>query len=299
MNHISILLMAYGTPTRENDVEPYLSDIMRGRKPSTLQIEDLKRRYRAIGGKSPLLEITAAQASKLESLLKSKGYDVSVHVGMKHWHPYITETVHNILETETSRLVGLVLAPHYSRMSIGEYKNLLNSSLMNSQIEIDFIDSWCGNPTYQKAISDKVTEALQRFPNPKLVHVIFTAHSLPERILKDGDPYPSQLLDTCKSIAKFSNVEEWSFAYQSAGHTPEKWLGPDLLEALEKFNKPSNVLVVPIGFVSDHLEILYDIDIEAQTFAREHGINLHRSESLNASPSFIAALSDVVSNRIS
>jgi ferrochelatase len=290
--------MAYGTPINENDIEPYLTDINRGRKPTTAEVEDLKRRYREIGGHSPLLEITAAQASKLQSLLNTKGFNVSVHFGMKHWHPYIAETVPNILRLGIRRLVGLVLAPHCSRMSIGEYKAAFNSTLTNSQIEIDFIDSWYDNPIYQQAVSEKILKAFKKFSTHEQVQVLFTAHSLPERITNEGDPYRSQLLKACNAVAKLSKIERWSLAYQSAGHTSKKWLGPDVLEVLESLNKPVEVLVVPIGFVSDHLEILYDIDIEAQTFARSHGINLQRIESLNISPSFITGLADVVSSRV-
>jgi ferrochelatase len=292
----AILLMAYGTPSNQDDIEPYLTDIIRGRRPTTAEIEDLKRRYREIGGHSPLQEITAAQASKLESVLNSEGIKVPVHFGMKHWHPYIAETAQNFLKSGIHRLIGLVLAPHYSSMSIGGYKNILQSSLANSQIEIDFIDSWSDNPIYHQAVTEKILKALKKFPNDK--QVLFTAHSLPERIITEGDPYSSQLLASCEAVAKLSKIEKWSFAYQSAGHTPDKWLGPDILEALESFGNSGNVLIVPIGFVSDHLEILYDIDVEAQTFARTRGINLQRTESLNISPTFIAALADVVRNRI-
>ncbi|HKM79126.1 MAG TPA: ferrochelatase [Candidatus Bathyarchaeia archaeon] len=292
----AILLMAYGTPSNQNDIEPYLTDIKRGRKPTTAEIEDLKRRYREIGGHSPLQEITAAQASKLESTLNLEGIAVPVHFGMKHWHPYISETAQNFLKSGIRRLISLVLAPHYSNMSIGGYKNILQSSLANSQIEIDFIDSWYNSPIYHQAVSEKILKALKKFPSDK--QVLFTAHSLPERIITEGDPYSSQLLSSCEAVAKLSKIEKWSFAYQSAGHTHEKWLGPDILEALGSIGNSGNVLVVPIGFVSDHLEILYDIDVEAQTFARARGINLQRTESLNASPAFIAALADIVRNRI-
>lgn len=294
----AILLMAYGTPTNENDIEAYLTDIKRGRKPTTGEIDDLKRRYQKIGGHSPLQEITAAQASKLESTLNSQGIKISVHFGMRHWHPYIIEAAQSILRPEIGKVIGLVLAPHYSKMSVGAYNTILKDSLANSQIEVDFIDSWSDNPTYHHAVSEKISLALSNFPKDGDAQVLFTAHSLPEKIIADGDPYEYQLLASCKAVASLSKLEKWSFAYQSASHTKDKWLGPDILEALETVPKSSNVLVVPIGFVSDHLEILYDIDVEAQDFAKAHGINLQRTESLNTSPSFIAALADVVRDRI-
>lgn len=297
-NKTVILLLAHGTPASEGEIEPYLTHIKRGRKPSTAEIEDLKRRYREIGGNSPLLEITSAQASKLELALNSKGIKSPVYFGMKHWHPYIAETVSKILKLEIHRLVSLVLAPHYSSTSIEEYKSALQRSLAHSQIEVEFIDSWHDNSLFHQAVNEKISEALKKLPKDERTQVLFTAHSLPERIVTDGDPYPSQLLDSCKAVAKLANIENWSFAYQSAGHTTSKWLGPDILEALGSLGRGLNVLVVPIGFVSDHLEVIYDIDIEAREFARSRGINLRRTESLNASPSFIAALADIVSSRI-
>jgi ferrochelatase len=290
--------MAYGTPRSEHEIEPYLTDIKRGRKPTGPEIEDLKKRYREIGGRTPLLEITAAQASKLEAALNSKGISVRVYFGMKHWHPHITEAVTELLKLETRKVAALVLAPHYSRMSIGEYKVILENSLVNSQIEIEFIDHWHNNPFLRHAFKEKITEALKRFPRNVKIEILFTAHSLPERIITDGDSYPMQLLESCKAVASLVNIETWSLAYQSASHTRDKWLGPDILETLARLPKHTNVLVVPIGFVSDHLEILYDIDVEARTFARSRGINLLRTESLNTSPTFINALVDVVSSRI-
>ena len=290
--------MAYGTPRSEHEIEPYLTDIKRGRKPTEIEVEDLKKRYREIGGRSPLLEITAAQASRLEAALNSKGISARVYFGMRHWHPHITEAVTEILKLEIRKIVALVLAPHYSEMSIGEYKITLENSLANSQIEIQFIDNWHNNSLLNYAFKEKVVEALKRFPKNVKTEILFTAHSLPERIVKDGEPYPMQLLESCKAVASLVNIETWSLAYQSAGHTGDKWLEPDILEALRRLPKHTNVLVVPIGFVSDHLEILYDIDVQAQAFARSHGINLLRTESLNTSPTFINALVDVVSSRI-
>ena len=290
--------MAYGTPASEDDIEPYLTHIKKGRKPSTAEIEDLKRRYRAVGAHSPLLAITANQTSKLEAALNSKGIKAPVYFGMKHWYPYIADTVPKILKLGTRRLVGLVLSPHYSRVGVGEYKTILQRSVANSQIKVEFIDSWHNNSLLHQAIGEKISDALVKLPTNTKTHVLFTAHSIPERIITEGDPYSSQLLDSCKAVAKLTGLERWSLAYQSASHTADKWLGPDILDALVSLDKPVNVLVVPIGFVTDHLEILYDIDIEAQTFAKSREINLRRTDSLNTSPTFIAALADVISTRI-
>lgn len=299
LDHAAVLLMAYGTPLSEDEVEPYLTDIRRGRKPTLEQVEDLKRRYREIGGYSPLLEITKAQAFELEQQLHSKMIRVQVYYGMKHWHPYISETVQEILKVEVHRIVGLVLAPHYSRMSIGGYRESLQTALMNSKnIRLNFVERWYDNSLFQDAVAEKVSNGFEKFPTDADINVLFTAHSLPERIIAEGDPYPIQLLESCKAVARLANIERWSFAYQSAGQTGEKWLGPDILEVLGKIAAKSSVLVVPIGFVTDHLEILYDIDVEAQALAESHKIILHRTESLNTSPKFIAALADIVGNQL-
>jgi len=295
----AILLMAYGTPLSEDDIESYLTDIRRGRKPTADQVEDLKRRYREIGGYSPLLEITKAQAFQLEQRLYAKQIRVPVYYGMKHWHPYIAETIKDISKRGIHRIVGLVLAPHYSRLSVGIYRQLLESALVNSKdIEVDFVESWYDNSLFQSAITEKVIDALKKCPQGTDISILFTAHSLPERIIVEGDPYPAQLLESCKSVAKLANIQRWSFAYQSAGKTGEKWLGPDILEVLGKMATRSSVLIVPIGFVADHLEILYDIDVEARAFAKSRDVVLCRTESLNVSPKFISALTDIVSSRL-
>ena len=299
MDDAAILLMAYGTPSSEGEIESYLTDIRRGRKPTADQVEDLKRRYREIGGCSPLLDITKAQAFGLEQQFYARQIRIPVYYGMKHWHPYISETVKSILKLGIHRIVGLVLAPHYSRLSVGGYRELLETALVNSNdIEVDFVESWHDNSLFQNALAEKVIDALKKCPLGTDISVLFTAHSLPERIIAEGDPYPAQLLESCKAVAKLANIERWSFAYQSAGQTGEKWLGPDILEVLGKMATKSSVLVVPIGFVADHLEILYDIDVEARAFAKRHDIVLCRTESLNVSPKFISALADIVSNRL-
>jgi ferrochelatase len=167
---------------------------------------------------------------------------------------------------------------------------------------VDFVDSWHDNPIFHRAVGERITNALTRFQESAEVHILFTAHSLPERILQYNDPYPKQLADSCQAVANLLSLDGWSSAYQSAGHTQEEWLGPDILEALGKLSSAStrhvNVLVVPIGFAADHLEILYDIDVEAQEFAKNHGMTLMRTESLNTSPIFISALADVIKRRL-
>jgi ferrochelatase len=302
MANTALLLMAYGTPNSMDEIESYLTDIRRGRKPSHEALEDLKNRYKRIGGRSPLLEITRAQATALRKQLTLQYVNAEVYIGMKHWHPYIHEVIPQILDDGYDRVLGLVLAPHYSSMSIGGYKQALEQSTRAlGKLKVDFIESWYDHPLFHRAVHERIREALEAFTEPEKVELLFTAHSLPERILTVKDPYPTQLQSSCRSVAALLGRKEWSFAYQSAGQTNEKWLGPDLMEYLRDLQAPrgtDGVLVVPIGFVSDHLEILYDIDVEAQEFARTRRLNLKRTESLNASPTFISALAELVHKRL-
>lgn len=294
--------MAYGTPQTTDDIEPYLADIRRGRKPTTEAVEDLKRRYLRIGGKSPLLEITRAQASAVEKQLASRGVSTRVYIGMKHWHPYIREVVPQIVGDGYDRVVGLALAPHYSQMSIGGYRQVLQEAAdASAGLSADFVESWYDHPLFHCAVKEKVEKALTQFVEPERTELLFTAHSLPERILAMNDPYPAQLASSCRSVADLLRRTRWSFAYQSAGQTDDKWLGPDLIEYLRDMqpaDRRGGLLVVPIGFTADHLEILYDIDVEAQEYARSINLEMRRSESLNASPTFISALTDIISRRV-
>jgi len=298
-----VFLMAYGTPNSEEDMEPYLTDIRRGRKPTQDALEDLRGRYRKIGGRSPLLDISNAQASALEMTLNARGVKARVYVGMKHWHPYIGEVIPKVAGDGISRIIALALAPHYSQVSIGGYKQALDQALAAAgNMSVGFVESWYDHHLFHRAVAEKVSLAMEQFPKSGDVDIVFTAHSLPERILEHNDPYPSQLRSSCEAVANMLKLDRWSFAYQSAGQTAEKWLGPDILESLKEISergKTLNVLVVPIGFVADHLEILYDIDVEAQEFAKAHGLNLRRTESLNTSQTFISALADIALTRAS
>jgi len=304
MSSLAVLLMAYGTPSSEDDIETYLTDIQGGRKPTAQAVEDLRARYRKIGGKSPLLEITQAQAAALERVLSSQGIGARVYVAMKHWHPYIREVVPQIAQNGCRRLIGLVLAPHYSYISTGGYRQAFDEAVASTSIlQVDFVESWHDHSGFHAALAEKIQQGLQYFPQSTRdsVQILFTAHSLPERILEKNDPYSQQLRTSCQSVANLLRLDRWSFAYQSAGHTSEKWLKPDILEFLEEFSGREggrDVLVVPIGFVADHLEVLYDIDIKAQSVAQARRINLRRTESLNTSPKFIEALADIVCRQL-
>jgi ferrochelatase len=275
--------MAYGSPSRPEDVRPYLEDVRGGRPVSDEAVAELAERYRRIGGRSPLDDVTGAQRAALEREL-----GVPVFVGMKHWRPRIAEAVESALAGGASRIVGLVLAPHYSRLSVGEYRERLEAAVDGSA-EVVLIESWHDHPGFFEVVADRVrgTDAW----------VVFTAHSLPERILVDGDPYRDQLLETSRLIVERAGLEDWSFAFQSASPTGEPWLGPDELGRLHEAGVPK-VLVAPVGFVSDHLEILWDLDIEARERAGELGLELERIESLNDDPTFIRGLATLVEERL-
>jgi ferrochelatase len=282
MKEDAVLLMAYGSPSSPEDVRPYLEDVRGGRPVSDEAVAELAGRYRRIGGRSPLDEVTEAQRAALEREL-----GMPVFVGMKHWRPRIAEAVDAALAGGASTVIGVVLAPHYSRLSVGEYRERLEAAL-DGRAELVLVESWHDEPAFVDVVADRLqsTDAW----------VVFTAHSLPERILADGDPYRQQLLETSQLVAERAGLEQWSFAFQSASATGEPWLGPDVLDELERLSADGvrKVLVAPVGFVSDHLEILWDLDVEAREKADELGLELARMESLNDDPEFIRALAGVV-----
>jgi ferrochelatase len=278
----AVILMAYGSPATAEDVPAYLADIREGRPVSPDAVEELAERYRRIGGRSPLDEITEAQRAGLEREL-----GLAVFVGMKHWRPRIAEAVEAALSGGADTLVGLVLAPHYSRLSIAGYRERLEDALQG-RAKLIFVESWHDHGPFLDVLAPRV----RGFDG----HVVFTAHSLPERILRDGDPYRDQLLETSRLVAEYAGLSDWSFAFQSASATGEPWFGPDILEELNRLaaNGVRRVLVCPVGFVSDHLEILWDLDIEARERAAELGLDFDRIESMNDDPAFLRALAEVV-----
>jgi ferrochelatase len=281
-----VILMAYGSPPGAEDIRPYLEDVRGGRPVSDEAVAELAERYRRIGGRSPLDEVTEAQRAALEREL-----GLPVFVGMKHWRPRIAEAVEAALAGGATRIVGLVLAPHYSRLSVGQYRERLEAAVAG-RAELVLVESWHDSPGFLDLLADRVrgTEAW----------VVFTAHSLPERILAEGDPYREQLLETSRLVAERAGLERWSFAFQSASQTGEPWLGPDVLEELERLRDDGvrQVLVAPVGFVSDHLEILWDLDIDAKERAAELGLELERIELPNDDPAFVHALAEVVEERL-
>ena len=280
--------MAYGSPagTDENDgIEPYYSHIRGGRKPSPEALAELRERYRAIGG-SPLTEITRAQARALAARL-----GLPVFAGMKHAPPFIADAAAEARNAGIERLVGLPLAPHYAEMSLGAYFAALRQAWDG---ELILVRGFHDHPAFIAAVRNLLAEALVDFEPER---IFFTAHSLPARIEATGDPYRERLLESCRLVAEGSAMPEWEFAFQSASHTGEPWLGPNLLDSLARTDV-RRALVCPIGFVADHLEILYDIDIEAMAFAREHGVDLRRTQSFNTRPEFVDALVAVVGDAL-
>ncbi|MBI4299320.1 MAG: ferrochelatase [Chloroflexi bacterium] len=300
---LGVLLMAYGTPRNLSEVEDYYRSIRGARVPTSEEVEELADRYRRVGGHTPLLEITQDIATLLEQRLNRENKaQYKVYVGMKHWHPFIAEAVSSVAADHVDGLIALPLAPHYSKMSIDGYRSALEEAIssLSLNLQVRFTESWYANPLFTDAVVQRIHEAIRGFPsrNPAEVEVVFTAHSLPRRIQQWGDPYPNELRESAKLVAEAAGVPSWRFAYQSASHTGEPWLGPDILETLGELASEGKkqVLVVPIGFVSDNLEILFDIDIEAQELAKGLEIHLRRIEMLNNSRPFIEALADVVVN---
>jgi ferrochelatase len=291
-DRIAVLVMAYGGPGNLDDVGPYLKDIRGGRVTRPQLIEEIRARYARIGGRSPILEHTRAQAA---GVAKQLGDQLTVYVGMRHWHPFIQDVVDEIARAGHERVVGVAMAPHYSSMSVGAYeKKLLQAA--DGRLDVTLIRSWWREAPFLDAVANRVTEALQRFTRPSTVQVIFTAHSLPEKILASADPYPDELNASAKEVAARAGFTSWRFAFQSAGATSEAWLGPDVKDVMTELAKGGHeaVLLVPIGFVCDHVEILYDIDVECQALAKRLGIHLERTRSLNDDPGLVAAVAAVV-----
>lgn len=291
---IGVLLMGYGTPGSLADVEAYYTDIRRGRAPSAEQLANLVARYERVGGVTPLREITFAQGEALESWLRASGRDVRVYVGMRHWHPFIAETVAKMAADGIGQAVGIVLAPHYSRMSIGAYKERAEEARTASAptMLIRYVDRWGQAPALLDGLARRVTEALGDW-SPAETQVLFTAHSLPERIRTWNDPYESEVRATGEAVAQRLALPRWDMAWQSAGATPEPWIGPALetvIAGCAGMEGIKNVLVCPVGFTSDHLEILYDLDIEAAALASGHGLGFRRTQSFNADTDLVEAM---------
>ncbi len=299
----AVLLMAYGTPRTPEEIEPYYTDIRRGRPPTPEALADLVARYDALGGTSPLAARTEAQRDALQAALDAAApgqYEVSL--GLKHAEPKIEAAVDAIAAKGFRRIVGLVLAPHYSSFSIGQYLDRARTAAEPHGIAVAGIDSWATEPAYVAFIAADLQAKLATMPDD--TKVLFTAHSLPQRIIDAGDPYPDQLRATAEAVAEAAGLSQWSnwaIAWQSAGRTPEPWLGPDILTVIDDLaaaehdaSRPRGVLVSAVGFVADHLEVLYDLDIEAAHRAESLGIAFARTACVNDDATVMAALAQRV-----
>ena len=305
-NHTAILLMAYGSPNRLDEVEAYFTDIRGGRKPSREAVEELTSRYRRVGVPTPLLAVSMELGRALERQLNLDPPDdeiYTVHLGMKHWTPRIATAIDEIVDSGADRVIAIVLAPHYSTISTAGYRRQVELALDGAapDVSLDFVESWHELDGYVQAVADDVRALRAQFSTPEEVVAVFTAHSLPARILKEGDPYQSQLLRTSELVAQRAGIDQWRFSYQSQSHTGEPWLGPELVDTVEELAAQGHraVLVASIGFIADHLEIFYDIDIEAKEKADALGIELRRTPMLNADPRLAHALHALIAQRIS
>lgn len=284
-----VLLLAHGTPDRLDEMPDYLRLVRGGREPSAELVEEMRHNYAAIGGRSPLTDITRAQAAELQRAL---GDGTPVLVGMRNWKPFIADALREAANAGLTRLLAVPMAPQYSAISVGKYKEAVERS-RPEELAVRFVDSWHDHPGLLDAFAEKVRAAGEA---GSWDEVIFTAHSVPERVVREGDPYPGQVAATARGVAERAGLARHRLAYQSAGRTPEPWLGPALETALAEAARRGarRVLVVPVGFVCDHTEILFDVDVQAQAAARAEGVTLRRTESLNTSPAFIRALADLV-----
>ena len=294
--------MAYGGPAALDEIPGYLADIRHGRPTPRSILDEITENYRAIGGSSPLLDVSRRQ---VEALATELGGEYRCYLGMRHWAPWIEEVVGEMVDHGVTHAVSLVLAPHFSALSVARYQQKIADGLelYRGRIRFEHVPSYHDAPGLVEAFAGRVQEGLSQWPEAASdsVHIVFSAHSLPQRVLSSGDPYGQQCLETARLVAARAGIEEsrWSWAYQSAGRTPEPWAGPDLGEHLRELAARGvrNVVSIPVGFVSDHVELLFDIDRRAGAVAHELGMRLERPPALNDDPVFVGSLADLVRER--
>ena len=288
----ALLVMHYGTPKSIDDVLPYYTHIRRGRPPEPAALQDLIDRYQAIGGPSPLTKISEDQAKAIQAGLTRRGIITTLYVGAKHTHPFVGEAVEQMAADGITEGVGLVLAPHYSSFSIASYREYADKAreLHGPSLKLKYVERWGTLPALIDGISARVAAKLEGW-DPEETLVIFSAHSLPKRIVAEGDPYAEELMETSKLVADKVGIPHWTFAFQSASTTGEPWLGPDVLDVI-KFNAThyKNIVCCTVGFVSDHLEVLYDLGIEARDKCSELSLNFRRVDTIGADEAIMDAL---------
>lgn len=284
----AVLLLAHGAPERVEDVPEYLGYVRTGRPSPPELVKEIEERYEAIGGGSPMFVCTRDQAEALQVEL-----NMPVYFGMRNWHPFIKDTLLRMKEDGINRIIAVCLAPQYSKLSVGFYFRKLQEAKveLGYETEIVWTKSFHAHPTLVEAFAEKLA------PIAAGRKVLFTAHSLPEKILESGDVYDAEARATATAVAAFMNLPDWEFAYQSQGATNDKWLGPTVESCIDRY-PAGELAIAPIGFVSDHVEILYDVEIGFRRYAKQRGIELYRMESLNDSPKFIAALANVVRQKV-
>lgn len=303
---MGLLVMAYGTPYKEEDIERYYTHIRRGRKPSPEMLKDLQDRYNAIGGISPLAKITIKQAEALEALLNETHQDIDfkMYLGLKHIEPFVEDAIQAMKNDGIEEAIGIVLAPHFSTFSVKSYNGRAQEEAeRHGGLKLHFIESWYMEPLFLEFWSENIKAIFTGMSDEekKKAVLIISAHSLPEKILATGDPYPEQLSETAKLIAEKAGVRNYEIGWQSAGNTPEPWLGPDVQDLTKDlFEKKgyTSFVFAPVGFVSDHLEVLYDNDFECKRITDQLGANYYRPEMPNANPKFIKALCNVVTKKL-
>ena len=291
MAKTGVLLMAHGTPSSLDEMPEYLRLVRGGRPPSDELVHEMRENYGAIGGRSPLTEITEAQAAALRARL---GDAIPVEVGMRNWHPFIKDGLARLAAKGATRVIGIPLAPQFSTLSVQKYIDAAKAALP-AGVAFEAVESFHAHPLLLDAFADRVRAAA---PKPDEA-VIFTAHSLPARVIEAGDRYADEVAATAAGVAARAGIATYDVAYQSAGRTPEPWIGPEIGQVIDDRSATARrFLIAPIGFVCDHTEILFDIDIQAARTAREFSTTLRRTESLNTSPLFIATLEDLVRARL-
>lgn len=299
----AVVVMAYGTPRTKEEILPYYTDIRRGRPPTEEALQDLINRYEAIGGLSPLKKLTEDQATALQRELDEiQPGQFTVFLGLKHATPFVEDAVADVVAQGFKKIVGIVLAPHFSSYSIGQYMGRVREAAEPHGIEVFGVESWARNDEFIDFLARDLNKKLATLPEH--TKILFTAHSLPQRIIDGGDPYPDELRATAELVAQragLTDASKWSIAWQSAGRTPEPWIGPDILDVIDSISTARNsnepikgVLVSACGFVADHLEVLYDLDIEAALRAHQHGLAFARTACVNDDATVMASLARMV-----
>ena len=292
-----LLIMHYGTPASLDAVEPYYTHIRRGRPPSPEQLLDLVERYRSIGGPSPLTAISERQAELIREGVARRGIEAKVYIGAKHAYPFVKDAVEQMANDNVIQAAGLVLAPHFSSYSIAQYRNYADEArnTFAPGMALSIVERWGTLPAFLEALANRVSACLQGWDENETL-VIFSAHSLPVRILANGDPYKDELHQTAELVADKLQLPHWTFAFQSASNTGEPWLGPDILDVIpaKAVGGIKNVIACTVGFISDHLEVLYDLGIEARDKCQELNLNFRRAETINADPVVMDALAELL-----